>query len=272
MVMMGIAASVPGRPARATSVRPGGGVSAILDLTMSFPRAALPLLPLLAFAGLPPVARGQFTAPPRPQTVSNPVGTSTAVSPVVPESITPTWETQTDARTVYFEVPAPRGQIVDRNGQPLAQSRLGYHLDLSFPTGGQEMTDVQVVNFVKPQLVAAQALLRRPLELSTAEVLEHYKNRRVVPLDLAQYLSARGGRPPAPPPPSPALAPTRLPALLPPGRRRRPTSSATSARRAAPPTVRSQPNEAMWPNLEGREGLETRLQRRPHRQKRVSQP
>ncbi len=219
------------------------------------PRAAL-LLPLLALAGLPSTSRGQFTAnpPPRPQTVSNPVA-ETAVRPTVPESITPTWETQTDARTVYFEVPAPRGQIVDRNGLPLAQSRLGYHLDLAFPSGGPEMSDVQVVNYVKPQLVAAQGLLRRPLELSTTEVLEHYKNRRMVPLDLAQYLSAEEVERLRPLLQAPlSLRPVYL--------RHYPQGAVAGhlvgyvGKTGGTPHGPLQPNEPMWPNLEGREGLE----------------
>jgi len=52
----------------------------------------------------------------------------------LPETIAPTWETRSDYRTYYFEIPAPRGLITDRNGEPLAQSRVAYHLALAFPT------------------------------------------------------------------------------------------------------------------------------------------
>ena len=51
-----------------------------------------------------------------------------AVSPSAPppeeETIIPTFETQKLARTYILDVPAPRGQITDRNGAPLAQNRL----------------------------------------------------------------------------------------------------------------------------------------------------
>src|SRR5439155_27300962 len=40
------------------------------------------------------------------------------------ETIVPTFETQKLARTYILDVPAPRGQITDRNGVPLAQNRL----------------------------------------------------------------------------------------------------------------------------------------------------
>ena len=46
----------------------------------------------------------------------------------------PTWETQKQARTYLLNVPAPRGQITDRHGAPLAQTRVAFNLGLSFPT------------------------------------------------------------------------------------------------------------------------------------------
>ena len=110
------------------------------------------------------------------------------VHSALPATIEPTWDTRTDARTVYFNIPAPRGQITDRNGLPMAQSRLGYHLDLNFPPG-DEMSDSAVVGFVKTQLVTAQGLLHRPLEVTTSDVLDHYHNRRMLPMDIATYLS-----------------------------------------------------------------------------------
>ena len=39
------------------------------------------------------------------------------------EAIIPTFETQKLARTYILDIPAPRGQITDRNGAPLAQNQ-----------------------------------------------------------------------------------------------------------------------------------------------------
>ncbi|HEV2995151.1 MAG TPA: hypothetical protein VGW99_04265, partial [Chthoniobacterales bacterium] len=50
------------------------------------------------------------------------------------ETIIPTFETQKLARTYILDVPAPRGQITDRNGVPLAQNKLSYNLAINFPT------------------------------------------------------------------------------------------------------------------------------------------
>ncbi len=173
----------------------------------------------------------------------------------VPDTIAPTWETQTEARTCYFEIPAPRGQIVDRNGLPLAQSRLGYHLDLAFPNQGQEMNDNQVFAYVKQHLVTAQTLLRRPLELSTGEVLDHYHNRRILPLDVATYLAPEEAE---------RLRPSLRPPLsLKPVYLRTYPNGVTAAhligyvgKIGGTPHGPPQPNEPLWTGFEGREGLE----------------
>jgi len=49
------------------------------------------------------------------------------------ETIKPTFETQKMARTYVLDIPAPRGQITDRNGAPLAQNKLSYNLAINFP-------------------------------------------------------------------------------------------------------------------------------------------
>ena len=198
------------------------------------------------------VSSAQQTAVPTTdlRTVSN------EVHPLIPETIEPTWNTREDARTLYFNIPAPRGQITDRNGLPLAQSRWGYHLDLNFPVG-DEMNDSQVVAFVKQQLVTAQSTLRRPLEITTADVLDHYHNRRMLPMDIATYLTpeeVETVRAKLANEPSLSLRQVYL-RFYPNG------SSAAhiigySGKTGAQAHGPLQPNELLWPDLEGREGLE----------------
>src|SRR5207245_7679602 len=62
------------------------------------------------------------------------------------EAIIPTFETQKLARTYILDVPAPRGQITDRNGAPLAQNRLSYNLVITFPTP-LDFSDEQALGF-----------------------------------------------------------------------------------------------------------------------------
>ncbi len=60
------------------------------------------------------------------------------------ETIVPTFETQKLARTYILDIPAPRGQITDRHGVPLAQNKLSYNLAINFPTP-LDFSDAQTV-------------------------------------------------------------------------------------------------------------------------------
>lgn len=100
----------------------------------------------------------------------------------------PTWETQKQARTYLLHVPAPRGQITDRHGAPMAQTRVAYNLGLSFPTP-LEFTDGQAVNFARSQILTAQDLLGRQFQVTDDQIIQHYNNRGILPLILAEDLS-----------------------------------------------------------------------------------
>lgn len=101
----------------------------------------------------------------------------------------PTWETQKQARTYLLHIPAPRGQITDRHGASLAQNRVAYNLGLSFPTP-LELADSQILNFARSQILTAERLLGRPLTVTDEALVQHYKNRGILPLILAEDLSA----------------------------------------------------------------------------------
>ncbi len=103
------------------------------------------------------------------------------------ENPKPTWETQRQARTFSLLIPAPRGQITDRNGRPLAQSRLSYNLAISFPTP-LDWNDARVLAFARQQITLASGLLKRDIQVSDHTILTHYKNRGVLPLDIAEDL------------------------------------------------------------------------------------
>ncbi len=100
---------------------------------------------------------------------------------------TPTWETQKHARTFLLGIPAPRGQIVDRNGEALAQTRVSYNLGISFPTP-LTFTDDQALRFAQQEVLRARAIIGRPISLTQDQVLKHYKNRGIVPMIIAQDL------------------------------------------------------------------------------------
>jgi len=104
------------------------------------------------------------------------------------ETIVPTFETQKLARTYILDVPAPRGQITDRNGVPLAQNRLSYNLAINFPTP-LDFSDAQTLSFVREKMDKAGKLTGRTLRMPDEVILRHYRNRGIMPLEIAQNLS-----------------------------------------------------------------------------------
>src|SRR5881392_1361801 len=129
------------------------------------------LLPASVFAqGLPPAA-----SPSPPPTSDE-------------ETIVPTFETQKLARTYILDIPAPRGQITDRTGLPLAQNKVSYNLAISFPTP-LDFTDAKAVAFAREKIDKAAKLSGRAIKISDDVILRHYHNRGILPLEIAQNLS-----------------------------------------------------------------------------------
>lgn len=104
------------------------------------------------------------------------------------ETIIPTFETQKLARTYVLDIPAPRGQITDRTGLPLAQNKISYNLAINFPTP-LDFTDAKAVAFARDKIDQATKLIGRPIKISDEAILRHYHNRGILPLEIAQNLS-----------------------------------------------------------------------------------
>src|SRR5882724_1358710 len=125
----------------------------------------------------------------RAQTLmSTPAPATTPSAAPEEETIIPTFETQKLARTYILDVPAPRGQITDRNGAPLAQNRLSYNLAINFPTP-LDFSDAQTLSFVREKMDKAGKLTGRTLRMPDEVILRHYRNRGIMPLEIAQNLS-----------------------------------------------------------------------------------
>src|SRR5437588_11858777 len=97
---------------RACHSRPGAEAQRMIRFTMMLSVASM----LFAFSN----STGQQMGP------ASSVAPSTAPSPepsppAIDQEIVPTFETQKLARTYILDIPAPRGQITDRNGAPLAE-------------------------------------------------------------------------------------------------------------------------------------------------------
>src|SRR5438105_8457765 len=104
------------------------------------------------------------------------------------ETIIPTFETQKLARTYILDVPAPRGQITDRNGAPLAQNRLSYNLVITFPTP-LDFSDAHVLSYTREKIDEAAKIIGRRFRISDETILRHYRNRGIMPFEIAQNLS-----------------------------------------------------------------------------------
>jgi penicillin-binding protein 2 len=104
------------------------------------------------------------------------------------ETIQPTWETQKLARTYLLDIPAPRGQITDRHGAPLAQNKLSFNLSIDYPTP-LTFSDPQAVAYTRERIRTAEKLLRRSLAIDDGAILRHYHNRGFLPFEIAQNLS-----------------------------------------------------------------------------------
>ncbi|MEP6698870.1 MAG: penicillin-binding protein 2 [Verrucomicrobiota bacterium] len=119
---------------------------------------------------------------------AEPAEPSTTASPFE-ETIVPTFETQKLARAYVLDIPAPRGQITDRNGAPLAQNRLAYNLAINYPTP-LDFSDEQLLAFAHEKIRAAEKGLGRSVKISDDLIKRHYHNRGILPFEIAQNLSA----------------------------------------------------------------------------------
>ncbi|MGB9475144.1 MAG: penicillin-binding protein 2 [Candidatus Udaeobacter sp.] len=170
------------------------------------------------------------------------------------EAIIPTFETQKLARTYILDVPAPRGQITDRNGEPLAQNRLSYNLAINFPTP-LDFSDAQVLNFAREKIDRTARLIGRKLRISDEAILRHYHNRGIMPLEIAQNLSQlEYEQIKNDPPPGVMVRPIYV-RVYPNGKVAGQIIGYTGKTGRNPDGIVDN-HETLWPETEGREGLE----------------
>jgi len=142
------------------------------------------LMPTPVVQSAAPVSSSSATPSPAPAAAASPEPSPATME----EEIVPTFETQKLARTYILDIPAPRGEITDRNGAPLAQNRLSYNLAINFPTP-LDFNDTQVLDFAHQQIAAAMKLVGRQIRMADDLILRHYHNRGILPLEIAQNLS-----------------------------------------------------------------------------------
>jgi penicillin-binding protein 2 len=170
------------------------------------------------------------------------------------ETIIPTFETQKLARTYILDVPGPRGQITDRNGVPLAQNRLSYNLAINFPTP-LDFSDAQALSFVREKIDKAEKVIGRRLKISDEAILRHYRNRGIMPLEIAQNLSPSEYKEIKDNLPSEIIVRPVYVRIYPKGKVAGQVVGYTGKTGRNPDGIVDN-HETLWPETEGREGLE----------------
>jgi len=170
------------------------------------------------------------------------------------ENIVPTFETQKLARTYILDVPAPRGQITDRNGVPLAQNRLSYNLAINFPTP-LDFSNAQALSFVREKIDKAEKLIGRTLRISEEAILRSYRNRGIMPFEISQNLSQSEYKEVKDNLPAGMIVRPGYVRTYPNGRIAGQIVGYTGKTGRNPDGIVDN-HEALWPETEGREGLE----------------
>lgn len=101
--------------------------------------------------------------------------------------------TRKDARAITLKIPAPRGQIVDREGHSLAQNRIAYQVALQFKQFENADRDF-VVNWGRSRLDALQGVIKNPVTKTDDEIFAHYQDRRWLPLLVSGQIDEKEAR------------------------------------------------------------------------------
>jgi penicillin-binding protein 2 len=146
------------------------------------------MMPAMTFCRflIPLCLAGTFSLPamaqvvPKAQPVQD-INPNALSKPAPPTDLDASWKTQREARSLTLHVPAPRGQIVDRNGVPYAQNRVVNYLALVMPFM-DGASDDKIVAFARETIGNANKALGKAWTVPDDRILAHYKNRRWLPL------------------------------------------------------------------------------------------
>jgi len=101
--------------------------------------------------------------------------------------------TQRDARAITLKIPAPRGQITDREGRPLAQTAVAYQIGLQYPQFQNADQDF-IVRWGRARLDMLPGIIKNPIARTDEELADHYRHRRWLPLYVSGHLSEAEAR------------------------------------------------------------------------------
>ncbi|MGJ8696242.1 MAG: peptidoglycan D,D-transpeptidase FtsI family protein [Verrucomicrobiaceae bacterium] len=97
--------------------------------------------------------------------------------------------TQKNARTMTLAIPAPRGLILDREGRPLAQTKVAYHLALDFTKLGKDVSAEEALVWGKGKIAEANSLVEGEFSISDNRLKDYYLQRRWIPRVVSRTFS-----------------------------------------------------------------------------------
>jgi penicillin-binding protein 2 len=95
--------------------------------------------------------------------------------------------TRPDVKPFYFGIPAPRGQILDRKGRPLAQNTVVRHLQLAVPSAKRSTLETYTA-WLEQSLAALQQDVPAARLPDPEPLRRHYENRRELPITVSEAL------------------------------------------------------------------------------------
>ena len=156
------------------------GVAALLQQTGQVRR--LEVLPESSESAVSKVAPAAERSPTPEEDPGEDGADSSRPADPLDDKLASTFLTQPDARTFTFSIPAPRGQILDRKGYPLAQTKVVNYAAIEFPQWGDDADESRVQQYAAERIVHVNNLLGTSWDLAPKMVRDHYLNRRWMPL------------------------------------------------------------------------------------------
>jgi len=96
--------------------------------------------------------------------------------------------TRKNARTMTLFIPAPRGQIVDRFGYSFAQTIVVWYPALQMKQFTDESDDF-ILSWSRKRIAQANELFGMNIRISDATLIDHYRNRRWLPMPFKHVVS-----------------------------------------------------------------------------------
>jgi penicillin-binding protein 2 len=164
-------ATAPPPGAKSSAPKPHGVAPAAAKPAQSTPPAA---------HSTPPAAHSTEPAAAKPAPSAE---ASAAAAAFVPGT-----GSRTDIKPFYFAIPAPRGQILDRNGRPLAQNSLVRRLLFTVPAE-QRSTLEAYTAWLQQEVDATKAALPAVRMPDPDFLKRHYDSRRELPVPMSDALA-----------------------------------------------------------------------------------